>query len=210
MTCPESTTIGAYVLGALEAPERRAIEHHLVTCAICRETLVQFAPLPGLLYAVPLEDITTDEPEPAPLRLTKPAPPVRKVRRPLRRRWALAAASAVLAGGLLGWGLLAAPASTTWTATDGAGGLDTTAELTSQHWGTDIQLRLTDLKPGEHCMLIVHGHDGSTETAGWWAADSSYRADVPASTSIPLHDIDHLEVVTAGDTVLSTVSPATH
>jgi hypothetical protein len=111
--------------------------------------------------------------------------------------------------GVAGWGLLSAPASATWTATDGVGGLDTTAKLVSRGWGTDIQLRLTDLKPYEHCMLVVHGRDGTVETAGWWAANGSYHAQVPASTSIPLRDIDHLEVVDAGDTVLSTVSPTT-
>jgi hypothetical protein len=193
MTCPETIRIGAYVLGALDAAERRTTEQHLVTCATCREALLQFAPIPGILNAVPIEDL-----EPAPVR-----------RRPVRRRWLLAAAAAVILGGVLGWQALDNPDSTTWTATNGLDGIDTTARLTSHGWGTDIQLRLTDLKPGEHCMLIVHGRDGTVETAGWWATPTSYQADVPASTSIPLHDIDRLEVVTAGDTVLSTVSPAT-
>ena len=62
------------------------------------------------------------------------------------------------------------------------------------------------LPPGEHCSLIVHGTDGTTETAGWWATTSTYQADVPASTSIPFGDIDRLEVVTAGGTVLSTLT----
>jgi Putative zinc-finger len=193
MTCPETIRIGAYVLGALDAAERRTTEQHLVTCATCREALLQFAPIPGILNAVPIEDL-----EPAPVR-----------RRPVRRRWLLAAAAAVILGGVLGWQALDNPDSTTWTATNGLDGIDTTARLTSHGWGTDIQLRLTDLKPGEHCMLIVHGRDGTVETAGWWATPTSYQADVPASTSIPLHDIDRLEVVTAGDTVLSTVSPST-
>jgi hypothetical protein len=96
----------------------------------------------------------------------------------------------------------------TWSATNGTGGIDTTAKLTSHGWGTDIQLRMTDLKPGEHCELLVHGQDGTVETAGWWAAPSTDHADVPASTSIALRDIDRLEVVTAGDTVLSTVTPS--
>jgi hypothetical protein len=201
MTCPETMSIGAYVLGALEAPERRATEQHLTTCAACRAALLQFAHLPGLLHGVPLDDIELETPEPAPLQLTKKRP---------RRRWALAAASTVLVSGVLGWSLLAAPASATWTATNGVGGLDTTAKLVSRGWGTDIQLKLTDLQPDEHCTLIVHGRDGSTQTAGWWAANGSYQAEVPASTSIPLQDIARLEVVTAGDTVLSTMSPATH
>ncbi|HET6989234.1 MAG TPA: zf-HC2 domain-containing protein [Kribbella sp.] len=203
MTCPETITIGAYVLDALDTAERRTTEQHLETCAICREALLQFAHLPGLLHAVPPEDIETDEPAPAPLQLRK---------RPVRRRWLLAAAAAaaVILGGVVGLQAVDNPASATWTATNGVGGIDTLAELTSHDWGTDIQLRMTDLKPGESCMLIVHGRDGAVETAGWWAAPlRTSRADVPASTSIPLNDIDRLEVVTAGDTVLSTVTPAT-
>jgi hypothetical protein len=201
MTCPETMSIGAYVLGALEVSERRATEEHLATCATCRETLLQFAHLPGLLHAVPIEDIETDQPDPAPLQLTKRKRP--------RRRWVVAAASAALVSGVVSWGLVTAPASATWTATDGVGGIDTTARLTSHGWGTDIQLRLTDLRPDEHCMLIVHGRDGSTETAGWWASNGSYKARVPASTSIPLQDITSLQVVTSADAVLSTISPAT-
>ncbi|MGW5194203.1 anti-sigma factor family protein [Kribbella sp. NPDC004138] len=203
MTCPETMSIGAYVLGALEASERRAVEEHLASCTACRETLLQFAHLPGLLHAVPVEEIEADQPEPAPLQLSK---------KRARRRWAapVAASVAAVTTGVLSWGLLTAPASATWTATDGVGGIDTTAQLTSRGWGTDIQLRLTDLKPYEHCVLVVHGRDGTVEKAGWWAANGSYKADVPVSTSIPLGDIDHLEVVDAGNTVLSTVSPTTH
>lgn len=204
MTCPETITIGAYVLGALDVSERRAAEQHLETCAICRETLLQFAHLPGLLHAVPLDDIEADEPEPVPLRLPK---------RRVGRRWMLAAAVVAVVGagigGVAGWQALEGPASETWTATNGVDGIDTTAELTSHGWGTDIQLRMTDLKPGEHCKLIVHGRDGTIETAGWWATKSTYTADVPASTSIPLNNIDKLEVVTAADTILSTVTPQT-
>lgn len=201
MTCPETMSVGAYVLGALEASERRAVEEHVVTCTACRETLLQFAHLPGLLHAVPVKDIEADQPEPAQLRLSKKKRP---------RRWVLTAAAVAVIAGVVSWGLLSAPASATWTATDGVGGLDTTVKMVSRDWGTDIQLRLTDLQPYEHCMLVVHGRDGTVETAGWWAANGSYHAQVPASTSIPLGDIDRLEVVDAGDTVLSTVSPTTH
>ncbi|MEU4197325.1 zf-HC2 domain-containing protein [Kribbella sp. NPDC026611] len=202
MTCPQTITIGAYVLGALEPEERRETERHLETCATCRVALLQFAPLPGLLHAVPLDDIQAELPEPQPLQLVKKKSP--------RRRWVLAtAASTLVASGLVGWGVLAAgPAEATWTATNGVGGLDTSAKLTGRAWGTDIQLKLTDLKPDERCMLVVHGKDGASETAGWWAANGHYNANVPASTSIPLQEITSLEVVTAGDTVLSTMTPA--
>jgi hypothetical protein len=203
MTCPEAMSIGAYVLGALEASERRATEEHLATCVTCRETLLQFAHLPGLLHAVPVEEIETEQPEPAPLMLTKK-------RRPSRRRWVLAAASAAMVSGVLGWGLVSAPASATWTATDGVGGIDTTAKLTSHGWGTDIQLNMKDLQPYEHCMLVVRSRNGTTETAGWWAANGRDQAQVPASTSIPLRDITSLQVVSSADAVLATITPTTN
>ena len=211
MTCPETMSIGAYVLGALEASDRHATEEHLATCATCRETLLQFAHLPGLLHAVPVEEIETEQPEPAPLMLTKK-------KRPRRRLWVLAAASAAMVGsvvggvvsGVVGWGLVSAPASATWTATDGVGGIDTTAKLTSHGWGTDIELKMKDLKPYEHCMLVVRSRSGTTETAGWWAVNGGSKAQVPARTSIPLQDIVGLDVVTAGDKVLSTMSPTSH
>jgi hypothetical protein len=107
--------------------------------------------------------------------------------------------------GILSWQAGNDATPTVWTAT---GTIDTTAKLTSQSWGTDIQLRMAKLPPGQHCKLIVHSRDGTTELAGWWATPTTYRADVPASTSIPLDNIDHLDVVTAGGTVLSTMSPA--
>jgi hypothetical protein len=202
MMCPRTITIGAYVLGALEPEERRETERHLETCAACREALLQFAPLPGLLHAVPLEEVETDLPEPQPLQLTR--------KRSFKRRWLAVPVAA--ASGLAAWGLVAAgpaQAQATWSATDGVGGIDTVAKLTGKAWGTDIQLKLSDLEPDEQCMLVVHGKNGSTETAGWWAANGQYQATVPASTSIPLQEISSLQVVTAEDTVLSTMTPAT-
>jgi hypothetical protein len=215
MTCPQTMAIGAYVLGALDVEERRATEQHLATCESCREALLQFAHLPGLLHTVPLEDIQSEEPEPTPpfqvpARRRRPArrlprtPPVRRT--PRRTLLAMAAIVVIAVAGLLGWQTLdddAPQASVTWTATDS---IDVAAKLTGQPWGTDIQLRMADLRPGQHCRLVIHARNGDMETSGWWATTSTYRADVPASTSIPLTDIDRLEVVTAGGTVLSTLT----
>lgn len=199
MTCPETIAIGAYVLGALDVEERRTTEEHLATCASCREALLQFAHLPGLLHAVPLEDIQPDEEPTPPLQLR----PVRRT----PRRTLLAAAAIVIAvvAGLLGWQALDEdrPQAVTWTATDG---INVTANLTGQPWGTDIELHMTDLPPGEQCRLVVHARNGDVETSGWWATTSTYQADVPASTSIPFSDIDRLEVVTAGGDLLSTLT----
>ncbi len=220
MTCPEAIAIGAYVLGALDVEERRATEQHLTTCEFCRDTLLQFAPLPGLLHTVPLDDlesaetwISVDEPGGSPAEIHDSTALVHRLRRRRRMRWmVLAAVVAVIASavGIAGWRVVgdeAPPQAITWTATDGVDGIDTTAKLIGQPWGTDIQLHMADLRPGEHCRLVIHARNGDAETSGWWATTSSYKADVPASTSIPLSDIDRLEVVTSGGTVLSTLTP---
>lgn len=57
MTCRQNVSLGAYVLGALEPAERSAMEHHISECASCREELLSFAPLPGLLRHTPFEEL---------------------------------------------------------------------------------------------------------------------------------------------------------
>ncbi len=42
-------SLGSYVLGALDASDRAAVEEHLKTCVGCRAELVTFAGLPGLM-----------------------------------------------------------------------------------------------------------------------------------------------------------------
>jgi hypothetical protein len=46
----------AYVLGALDADDRRAYERHLADCPACSAALAEFAGLPGILSKLPAED----------------------------------------------------------------------------------------------------------------------------------------------------------
>ncbi|TDO36315.1 putative zinc finger protein [Kribbella sp. VKM Ac-2527] len=209
MTCPETFALGAYVLGALDTAERLETEVHLRDCTRCRDELLQFAPLPGLLHTLTIDDLAALETEPDPSPALRPPPPA-----PRRRTgWILAAAAAIVLA--LGAALLArqllpdAESAVTWTATNGVDGIDTTAVMTDQPWGTDIQLHMKDLQPGQNCKLLVHSRTGASEVTGWWATAGYDQADVPASTSIPLADIDHLEVVTADNTVLITLTNST-
>lgn len=50
---PFAETAGAYVLGVLDAGERRAFEAHLAVCPGCRAAVDDVAHLPALLAAVP-------------------------------------------------------------------------------------------------------------------------------------------------------------
>ncbi|TCM37203.1 zf-HC2 domain-containing protein [Kribbella sp. VKM Ac-2568] len=139
-------------------------------------------------------------------------------RRTIPRRRALVATAAAICLGLtgvvIGRQTVTQPApqaqtSVNWSATDGVGGLDTTARLSNQSWGTGIQLQMKDLNPGELCKLVVHARSGALETTGWWTTNYLDQAEVPASTSIALPDIDRIDVVTAAGRVLTSLSPST-
>src|SRR2546421_3292041 len=56
MTCPQTSTLGVYLLGALEPEERSTFESHLYGCDQCRAELVRLAPLPGLLNQITVTD----------------------------------------------------------------------------------------------------------------------------------------------------------
>ncbi|GLX10248.1 zf-HC2 domain-containing protein [Microbispora sp. NBRC 16548] len=58
MTCEEvRISLGAYVLGALDAEETAEVEAHLENCAACRAELAELSGLPPLLARVSAEDI---------------------------------------------------------------------------------------------------------------------------------------------------------
>jgi predicted anti-sigma-YlaC factor YlaD len=48
--------LGVYLLGAIGAADRRALEGHLACCPDCRNMLAELAGLPGLLNRVPASD----------------------------------------------------------------------------------------------------------------------------------------------------------
>jgi hypothetical protein len=246
MRCPETMSIGSYVLGALDPHEHLEMEQHLTECAICRQELVEVAHLPGLLHRLTLEDVTSQtaaqnlgpmfQPDIHVGPLPGPAAPIVPPSLPeattaitsarswlrdhlTRSRIFLVAAIigiVLIAGVMAGRELLAEPAQqassvvTTWSATDAAGGIDTTARLASQPWGTDIRLRMADLPPGQTCKLVVHARTGAVETAGWWSTKYEAHLSIPASTSIPLPDIDRVDVIRSDNIVLATLSSTTH
>jgi Putative zinc-finger len=227
MTCPETISIGVYVLGALDPQERLGTERHVAECADCRDELVRLAHLPGLLHRLTLDDLSAPDTGPEPdLELGRPTaaialtevratPPHPSPGRRLTPAQALLAAAVlaviVVAGGLLGLQLLPPQApgpvhDATWSATTSASGIDATAQLTSRPWGTGIRLRMQDAEAGQTCQLVVHADSGEAETAGWWTTGPDAGLDVPGSTSIRLSDIDRIDVVRSDNTVLTTLT----
>jgi putative zinc finger protein len=214
MTCPHTDAIGVYVLGALHADERIELERHIRDCPSCREAVQQFAHVPGVLHSLTLEDVLAlrldDEAD------SQPAA-IRRRRTPKRALLATAAAVGLLvSGGLIGRQIPDGPASPpqagsgiSWSATDGVGGIDARVQLSGRSWGTDIQVHLDDLAPGRRCMLVVHTRNGQSEVTGWWTTTTIPEADVPASSSFALSDIARVDVVTADNAVLASLTAST-
>jgi anti-sigma factor RsiW len=81
-SCTQTVTLGAYLLGALEPPERYEFEAHIAECDNCRTELIRLAPLPGMLNQISVEDFDEGLPPgelyptaPMPIQtLTAPAP----------------------------------------------------------------------------------------------------------------------------------------
>jgi hypothetical protein len=186
MTCPHTSTLGVYLLGALEPEERSAFESHLYGCDICRAELVRLAPLPGLLNQISVTDFEeiTEPPAPAvdpvrPAELPEPvvldAPPsepdpvVRKLPTPrTRRAWqitgAAAAAVVLLVAGFFGyqavWGSDSPERSVTWSADDPNSGVHAQIQLTERSWGTDIKVWMSDVPGSKECRLVVMAKNG--------------------------------------------------
>lgn len=201
MNCAVTVEIGAYLLGALSPADRTRIQAHLHDCPICQRDVIDLSSLPGLLWRVTPSDI----PDPAADDVSAAAPAKRPFWRS-NRRWLLAAASAlVIAGGTVG-GVLATgnssesrPAATVISGTDPATGLQATARMHSETWGTEVDLQLGDLPRNAWCELVVHTRDGKQEVAGSWSAPAvSGTAQLPTATSFKLADIASMAVLTNG------------
>ena len=136
----------------------------------------------------------------------------RKLRERTRKRIVRGAAAAILfaivaGGGMLGERLLEKPsapvaATVTWVATDPATGVKANALLTPRSWGTEVKLNMDNLPANQRCQLVVHAKDGSIEPGGWWHNDYAGSEQVPASSSLPLDRIDHMDVVNSANNVL--------
>ncbi|MEO6087754.1 MAG: zf-HC2 domain-containing protein [Umezawaea sp.] len=231
MSCFQVTSLGAYLLGALDPAERSVFERHLNTCQVCREELIRLAPLPGLLGQVTLADLEQpfDDPDPydnqplPPLAVVRPEPepaPV-KSRRPLVLLGAglvlvLLVVAGVLLPRLIGGDAVRAadpPAATstappppTWSAMDNKTGVAASAAMVSHGWGTELRLVLKDVKPGLRCLVMLYSKDGTREIGGWWGTGGTEGEVIPGSSSFTVEGIDHMEVV-ADQQVLVTLRP---
>ena len=107
------TSLGVYVLGAIDPVERALVDAHLVTCQDCRDELAGLAGLPALLARVNPDEVSRIRSDDTVETVTDDQPPEELIgtvldlaeARRRRTRWRLVAAAAAvvaIAGGLFG------------------------------------------------------------------------------------------------------------
>ena len=218
----------AYVLGSLDAEERRQYEAHLSSCAQCREAVAELAGMPALLALLDQDDVAAlDEASPE-----LPPPPelldslLAKVswrdRRRRRLSWtmaaATAAAAAVVIAALVGihprssvpsaTPPLTSPSAVTMTPV-APNSIDATVSLISQGSGTRIEMNCTYPNESDQhdndvdkLAMVVVGRDGSHAQLTTWMAPPGVTVRPVGSTSMRIDQIAAVQIVSDDGNVL--------
>ncbi len=221
----------AYLLGSLDAEERRQYEAHLSTCAECREAVAELTGMPALLAMLDPDEVAAlDGASPE----LPPLPPVlldsllAKVswrdRRRRRLSWTMAAAAAaaavviaVLVGIHPGSSVPSAappvtsPSALTMTRV-APNSIAATFSLISQGSGTRIEMTCTYPKEsadsGQHdndvdkLAMVVVGRDGSHGQLTTWMAPPGVTVRPVGSTPMRMDQIAAVQIVSDDGDVL--------
>lgn len=217
----------AYVLGALDAEDRRAFERHVAVCDRCREAVADLAGMPPLLALLPADEVprgASDETSADVVDLGAVATRLRRGQ--VRWRWTAAAVAAglLVVGGGAGWAVSSAvstdgggsvsAAATTWSLAP-VGGSGVTAQLTLDPvaWGTRLSWSChypegaTPASGGPYVAagtggatyaLVVLDRSGRATTVGTWAATGTGATGLHASTSLAKQDVEGVEIRLGG------------
>jgi predicted anti-sigma-YlaC factor YlaD len=228
MGCEEvRTSLGVYVVGAIDPAERAQVDAHLGDCSRCRDELAGMAGLPALLGRVSEQQLSelAGPPEELLETMLARAAPGRWNR--WSRMWPMLAAAAVLAlviGGVFGGvlfrqgdsGRSAAPTVTVTatpsrppgeklTASDPATGISATLTVRKAASGTYVELHLKDVKQGLRCRLNAVARNGRRDSMGSWEVARKGYHGFYGSTMLPRGEVTSFEVVTAEGKTLLTI-----
>ena len=224
MTDHDQSLLGPYVLGVLEPSEVRVVEEHLPACDSCRQELAELEEMKVLLGDVPPEAFLDGAPADGDLLLQRAlragrgavdpaAPPAEPaVAGPKRPRWMLAAASvAVIAAAALGGGVLIGRQAVDSvpgpivagtkhvTATDTATGATMATTVEPRAGWSWVTVRITGLRAGDECELIVTDENGKTYVAGSWLVSDEAARDSSkfgGGVLVPIDRVTSVEVKT--------------
>jgi anti-sigma factor RsiW len=215
-----ATWDAAYVLGSLSPADRREYEAHLMVCPSCKHAVAELSGMPALLSKLDSDTVASiDQGDHA-----TEAPPdllpsllwaVRQRRRRSRMvAWSSAAAAAAVVGigvfvgvpGLTGHSSTPTPpqaSSVSALQMDQVGtkALASTVSLSSQGWGTFIDLRCVCLAPvyahHDKLAMVVVNRDGTHTQLATWVAEPGHTATPAGSISTPRDQIASVQVVSA-------------
>lgn len=190
------TSLGVYVLGAIEPAERAELDEHLRGCKRCRDELASLAGLPAMLSRVIEKQILELGPPREELLESIITKANRETRTRRRRNtiWLAAAGVLLMVATGTGVGLVAhesgrsalkqspvpstAPSTTPGaatprvirelSATDRATGVLARVTMQSRRWGTAFDVRVTGAPAGMRCRLVAIDKNGNKDIAGGW------------------------------------------
>lgn len=213
----------AYVLGALSPVERGEYEHHLESCELCRRSVAELTPMPGLLARLSPEraEALLGEPDdgsaPAPRSDLLDVVRLEDRRRRRARTWwvvSAAAAAIVIAAIAVPLALTRPSVISESVAFEAVAEvpLSATATLTQVAWGTRIELdcRYSDAEAsdtpagGWPYALVVVGRDGERTDVSSWRATPGAAARLSAGAALDLDEIASLEIraIGSGDVLM--------
>ncbi len=216
--------LGVYLVGAIHPAERTTVDRHLASCRACREELAGLASLPALMARVGTADANralghdpdryTTGGAAVSARLDRLLRQMTRVRR--GRRSVLAAVVIVSIAGTAGvieaLPHPAAPpsaAAAQWTdlarGASPATGAGATIRYQRHAWGTELEVRVTGIKPGTTCQLRVTSNGGGQIGAGGWTVTAAQSVSwYPVSVPAPVSSLRAL-AITAGPVSLITL-----
>jgi anti-sigma factor RsiW len=209
-----ATWDAAYVLGSLSPADRREYETHLSVCPLCNQAVSELSGMPALLSKLDggtVAAMGADDLTPAPNLLPSLLSEVNRRRRRVRMvTWTSGAAAAVLlAVGLfvsVAWQHPTSPppqasVSALPMAQIGTNALASTVSISSQHWGTYIDLNCVCLAPvtahHDKLAMVVVSRDGAHTQLATWVADPGHTANPAGSISTPVEQIAAVQIVSA-------------
>jgi anti-sigma factor RsiW len=215
-----ATWDAAYVLGSLSPTDRREYEAHLSVCPMCNQAVSELSGMPALLSkldggtvaAMGADSSIVEPADMVPNLLPSLLSQVQRRRHRVRMAtWTTGAAAAVLlAIGLfisVSWQhptsspLPQASVSALPMAQVGTDALASTVSISSQHWGTYIDLNCVCLAPvtahHDKLAMVVVGRDGAHTQLATWVADPGHTANPAGSISTPVDQIAAVQIVSA-------------
>jgi len=216
VTCDDTVlSLGVYLVGALDAADREAVEAHLADCPACQAELAELASLPSMLERLSIDDFPL-EPLAAPEDLfdrvaakarDEHLQQTRRTAHRYRRLTAVAAAVVVIAGASIGASVAlnhhSRPANG-FSATQGPVTMRVT--LASQTTGTGLKVTVSGLPHDEHCTLIAVAKNGSRDVAGRWDVTYAGWGQETGSTKITQSQLSRLVLLGTTGQQLVTVN----